>query len=201
MNAVAETVPSRRAPVAGEVLAAVATACHRNEQLRLAYCDRQQESTRRRVEPHRLIHVGGRWYLVAFDLDRADWRSFRVDRIRPKTPTGPPFVPRELPGPDLATFITRGRMAALWNYRACVTVHAPAETVATRIPTGIWTVQPLDAHTSQLDAGAHNAELLAAYLGALGLDFSIDPDHAPELAEAAATLAQRYETAAARGTS
>ncbi|QGK70728.1 WYL domain-containing protein [Allosaccharopolyspora coralli] len=198
VTAVAETVPAERDPVACDVLAAVATACHRNEQLRLDYCDRQQESTRRQVEPHRLIHVGGRWYLVAYDLDRADWRSFRLDRISPKTPTGPRFVPRELPGPDLATFVTRGRMQALWNYRARVTVHAPAETVAGRIPTGIWTVQPLDAHASQLDAGAHTAELLAAYLGALGLDFSIDPEQAPELAEAAATLARRYAAAAPR---
>lgn len=83
-------------------------------------------------------------------------------------------------------------MAALWNYRAQITVHAPAETVAARIPTGIWSVQPLDARSSRLDAGAHSAELLAAYLGAPGLDFRIDPDQAPELAEAAATLAQRY---------
>lgn len=192
VTAVAETVPPSRDPVSGEVLAAVAAACHRSEQLRLDYRDRHQTSTRRRVEPHRLIHVSGRWYLVAYDLDRDDWRSLRVDRINPKTPTGPLFTPRELPGPDPATFVTRGRMDALWNYRARVTVHASAETVAARIPTGIWTVQPLDAHTSQLDAGAHSADLLAAYLGALGLDFHIDPDQAPELAQAATTLAQRY---------
>lgn len=86
-----------------------------------------------------------RWYLVGYDLDRTDWRSFRVDRIKPKTPTGPRFPPRELPRPDLATFVTRGRMAAMWNYRARVTVYASAETVATRIPTGVWTVERLDA--------------------------------------------------------
>lgn len=195
VSAVTESVPTSRDPVAGEILAAVATACHRREQLRLDYCDRHQASTRRQVEPHRLIHVSGRWYLVAYDLDRDDWRSLRVDRISPTTPTGPRFVPRELPGPDLATFVTRGRMAALWNYRARVTVHASAETVAGRIPTGSWTVQPLDSYSSQLDAGAHSAELLAAYLGALGLDFYIDPEHAPELAYATDALAQRYATA------
>jgi predicted DNA-binding transcriptional regulator YafY len=133
---------------------------------------------------------------VAYDLDRGDWRSFRLDRISPTTPTGPRFSPRELPAPDLATFVTRGRMAALWNYRARVTVHAPAETVAARIPTGSWTVQELDAHTSLLDAGAHNAELLAVYLGALGLDFDIDSSQAPELAHSAEVLAERYAAAA-----
>lgn len=67
------------------------------------YRDQHQVRIRRRVEPHRLIHVSGRWYLVAYGLDRDDWRGFRIDRISPRTPTGPRFVPRELPGPDMAT--------------------------------------------------------------------------------------------------
>lgn len=88
-------------------------------------------------------------------------------------------------------------MAALWNDRARVTVDAPAETVAARIPTSTWTVQPLDGQTSQPDAGAHSAEMLAVYLGALGLNFPIDPDQAPELAQAAATLTHRYAASTA----
>ncbi|MDN5933210.1 MAG: WYL domain-containing protein [Pseudonocardia sp.] len=195
LSTVADTVPNSRDPVSGEVLAAVAAACERSEHLRLDYLDRHHTSSRRRVEPHRLVHASGRWYLVAYDLDREDWRSLRVDRISPKTPTGPRFTPRELPGPDLATFVTRGRMAALWNYRARITVHAPAETVAARIPTGSWTVQPIDTRTSELDAGAQTAELLAVYLGALDLDFHIDSDQAPELAHAAHRLAKRYAAA------
>lgn len=197
INASTDTVPTSRDPVAGDVLTAVATACHRSEQLRIEYRDRHHDTSDRRVEPHRLVHVSGRWYLVAYDLDRDDWRSFRADRITPKSPTGPRFVPREPPGPDLATFVTQGRMQAMWNYRARVIVDAPAETVAARIPTGIWAVQPIDPHSSQLDAGAQNADLLAAYLGALGLDFHIDPDETPDLAHAAATLARRYTAATA----
>lgn len=141
---------------------------------------------------YRLVHVTGRWYLVAFDLDREDWRSFRVDRITPKTPTGPRFCRRELPEADLTNFVIRGRMAALWDYRARVVVDAPAETVAARIPTGIWTVEPRDTRTSHLEAGAHSPELLAAYLGTLGLDFHIDPTQNPDLAHAASALANRY---------
>lgn len=125
LSTVADTVPNHRDPVPAEALATVAATCERSEQLRLDYLDRHHTSSHRRVEPHRLVHVSGRWYLVAYDLDRDDWRSLRVDRISPKTPTGPRFTPRELPGPDLATFVTRGRMAVLWNYRARVTVHAP----------------------------------------------------------------------------
>lgn len=176
----------------------MAAACQASEHLRFDYLDRHRGPSRRRVEPHCLVHVTGRWYFVAYDLDRDDWRSFRIDRITPKAPTGPRFSPRKLPGPDLATFVTRGRMAALWNYRARVVVDAPVETVAARIPTGTWIVEPLDAHTSWLDAGAHSPELLAVYLGALGLDFHIEPEHAPELAQAARDLAERYATAVAR---
>lgn len=197
VNAVAETAPATRDLVHAEVLSTVAAACDRSEQLRLDYRDRHQGCSYRRVEPHRLVHVSERWYLVAYDLDRDGWRTLRVDRISPKTPTGPRFAPRELPGPDLATFVTRGRMAALWNYRAHITVHAPAETVAARIPVGSWTVESIDPRTSLLDAGAHNAELLAVYLGALGLDFRIDPNHTPELAQAATMLADRYAAATA----
>ncbi|MEU0787365.1 transcriptional regulator [Streptomyces sp. NPDC006173] len=59
----------------------------------------------RRVEPHHLVTWGGRWYLVAWDLDRDDWRTFRVDRIDPRTPTGPRFTPREVPGGHVAAFV------------------------------------------------------------------------------------------------
>lgn len=195
LSTVAETVPNTRDPVTPDTLATVAAAIRRSEQLRFDYLDRHQDPTSRRTEPHRLVHVGGRWYLVGYDLDRCDWRTYRVDRIRPKTPTGPRFAPRELPGPDLATFVTRGRMAALWNCRARVIVDAPADTVTARIPIGVWAVEPLGEHSSALDAGAQSPELLAAYLGALGLDFHIDPDRDPELAAATATLAERYASA------
>lgn len=85
-------MPTQRGPVSGEVLTAVAAACQRSEQLRLDYVDRHQGTSRRWVEPHRLVHVSGRWYLVAYDLDRDDWRSLRVDRIDPK-PHRPPVHP------------------------------------------------------------------------------------------------------------
>lgn len=197
VRAVAETAPATRDPVAPEVFAAVAAATERSEQLRFDYRDRHHALSRRRVEPHRLVQVSRRWYLVGFDLDRSDWRSYRIDRINPTTPTGPRFAPRALPDTDLVAFVTRGRMAALWNYRARVIVDAPAETVAARIPTGVWTVEPIDSSTSALDAGAQTPELLAACLGALDLNFHIDVDHAPELAAAALTLGARYTTATA----
>ncbi|MGW4325003.1 helix-turn-helix transcriptional regulator [Nocardia sp. NPDC004573] len=181
-----------------DVFRAVATAIERTEILRFDYSDRHAKTSCRRVEPHRMVHSSGRWYLVGYDLDRQDWRSYRVDRIDPKTPTGPGFATRELPGPDPVTFVTRGRMAALWSYTARVTVHASADTVAARIPTGIWTVEPIDAHSSALEAGAQSPQLLAAYLAAMDLDFHLDVEQAPELAAAVTRIAARYEAATRR---
>lgn len=89
-------------------------------------------------------------------------------------------------------------MNALWNYQARVVVHADADTVAARIPTGNWYVAPRTSTTSWLDAGAHSAALLAVYLGALDLDLTIDPQRSPELHQAALDLAIRYANAAAR---
>ena len=67
--------------------------------------DRRARAPPRRVEPHHLVTRRGRWYLVAWDLDRDDWRTFRADRIAPRTPTGPRFAPREVPGGDVGAFV------------------------------------------------------------------------------------------------
>ncbi|HEU4492205.1 MAG TPA: WYL domain-containing protein [Jiangellales bacterium] len=191
LTAALDSVPASRDPISPDLLATVAEAIDRCDLLRFDYLDRHRGESQRQVEPHRLLQVGGRWYLVAFDLDRDDWRSYRLDRITPRTPPGPRFTPREFPGPDLATWVVRGRMAALWSYRASIVVDAPAETVLRRIPTSIWAVEALGADTSALHAGAQTPELLASYLAALDLDFHIDPDAAPDLAAALQTLAVR----------
>src|ERR687887_2848173 len=79
------------------VLATIASACRDHEGLRFAYQSHDGSSTRRRVEPHRLVHLGWRWYLLAFDLDRDEWRTFRVDRIGRPLSAGARFTPRKLP--------------------------------------------------------------------------------------------------------
>lgn len=86
------------------VLLALSAAVRACEELRFDYAP--AGSPQRRAQPHHLVVRGGRWYLVAWDLDRADWRVFRADRITPRTPTGPRFTPRELPGGSVAGFVT-----------------------------------------------------------------------------------------------
>ncbi|GAA3163022.1 WYL domain-containing protein [Planomonospora alba] len=185
--------PDRPGPrIDPETLTALAAACRDSERLRFDYRGHDGTPSRRTAEPYRLVNWGRRWYLVAWDTDRADWRTFRVDRITLRPPAGPRFTPRE-PPEDVADRIRRGVSSAAWRYRADVTVHAPAEAVAERINPAVGTVEALDADTCVLRTGADSLESLAVHLGLLGCDFTVsDP---PELVELLRALSDRYRRA------
>ncbi|MGC1567523.1 MAG: YafY family protein, partial [Trebonia sp.] len=85
-----------------DVLTAVAAACRARERLRFSYLSHDGSASERDAEPYQLVNWGRRWYLVAFDVGRGDWRTFRVDRITPRTPGGGRFTPRPLPAADPA---------------------------------------------------------------------------------------------------
>ncbi len=156
------------------VLTTLAAACRDHERLRFDYRAHDGTSTVRSTEPHRLVTWGRKWYLVAWDTDRADWRTFRVDRIEPRTPTGPRFTPRDLPeGGDVATFVARGASAAGFRFQARVTVHAPADVVTARIHPAVGVVEAVDDHTCVLATGADSVDTVAVYLGLLDLDFTV----------------------------
>ncbi len=181
--------------VDASVLSTLAAACRANERLRFDYRSHDGASSLRSVEPHRLVVWGRRWYLVAWDVERADWRTFRVDRVAPRTATGPRFAPRELPeGGDVAAYVARGVSAAAFRFRARVTVHASAATVAARITPAVGVVEVIDDHSCVLVTGADRVETVAVYLGLLGTDFRVtDP---PELVAELRTLSDRYRRAA-----
>jgi predicted DNA-binding transcriptional regulator YafY len=134
-----------------------------------------------------------RWYLVAWDVDRDGWRTFRVDRIEPRTPTGPRFTPRALP-PDreVAAQVARRVGEATWRYRARVIVHAPAEYVRGRLPIPIE-VESLGEDRCAFEPGSDHPEMLALYLGMLDADFEMVDS--PELVDALRKLAGRYQRA------
>jgi len=187
----------------GGVLMAISASVHAREVLRFAY-ESPPEAGRdggqappRRVEPHHLVAWGGRWYLVAWDLDRADWRVFRADRITPRTPAGPRFVPRELPGGDVAAFITgrfRGSDASGdWPCRGEVILDLPAAVVSRYTRDGI--VEELGPDRCRLLLGSWSWPALAAAVG--GFDAGIEVIGPPELKHAFALLARRYAHAAA----
>ncbi|MET9051362.1 WYL domain-containing protein [Streptomyces bacillaris] len=160
----------------------------------------------RRVEPHHLVTWGRRWYLVAWDLDRADWRTFRADRITPRTPTGPRFTPREVPGGSVAAFITarfRGIDAGAapgapggWPCRGEVLLGLPAAEVLRHTREGV--VEELGPDRCRLVLGSWSWPGLAAAIGRFHTDIEVVGP--PELASAFRNLATRYAAAAGPGT-
>jgi predicted DNA-binding transcriptional regulator YafY len=176
------------------VLTVLAGACRDHERLRFDYGSHDGTGTVRAVEPHRLVTWGRRWYLVAWDVERDDWRTFRVDRIEPRTPTGPRFAPRELPeGGDVAAFVARGVSSAAARFRARVTVYAPAAAIAARLSPAVGEVEPIDDQSCTLTAGADSVEMLAVYICLLDADFEVTEP--PALVEKVRELADRYQRA------
>ncbi|MBM9506093.1 helix-turn-helix transcriptional regulator [Actinacidiphila acididurans] len=179
--------------VAQEVLTVIGAACRDHEQLRFDYLDHDGAASRRTVEPYRLVHHARRWYLLAHDVERADWRTFRVDRIEPKAPTGPRFTPRELPE-DAAEYVAKGVTSRAYRFQAGILVHAPAHAVVTW--DGFATVTELGEDLCELRTGFESLESLAVYAGLLGVEFEVmEP---PELADVLAAAAARLIRAAGR---
>ena len=180
--------------VDADTLTTIAAACRDNERLRFDYRSHDATASARHTEPHRLVNSARRWYLLAWDLDRHDWRTFRVDRIDLHPPTGHPFTPRHMPDEEITDRLERGLATATWRYRTRVTVQAPAADMAGRLPATI-AVEPVDADTCVIDVGSDNAHMLALYLGMLDADFRIDHSTDPDLATHLLTLAARYTRA------
>ena len=180
-----------------DVLTLIAGACRDHERLRFGYRAHSGTASRRSVEPYRLVHDRGRWYLVAWDADRDAWRTFRVDRISPLPPTGPRFTPRALP-PDreIAAQVARGAGEATWRYRARVIVHAPASYVRGRLPIPVE-VTSLGPDRCVFEPGSDYPEMLALYLGLLDADFAVVDS--PELVSALSVLAGRFQRAGGAG--
>jgi predicted DNA-binding transcriptional regulator YafY len=154
------------------ILTTVAQACRDEERLRFAYTAQSGDRSARHVEPHRLVALGHRWYLVAFDLGRNDWRSFRVDRLDNLRTTGMRFRPRELPAEDAVAFVRAGLDNLPTRRRVEVLIQAPAATVLSVI--GRWaSVDEVDATSCRLRMTVENLDWPALTLGAVGADFEV----------------------------
>ena len=178
------------------VLATIAAACRDNEVIRIDYKKHDGTESTRSVEPYRIVHIGKRWYLVAWDRDRHAWRTFRVDRMQVRTLTGPHFAPRELPAEDIAAYVTRSIHSAPLKYEARVIVKAPAQVIAEHVPRDL-VIEPIDDDTCVVHAKSNSVEMLALYLGMLDADFTVTEP--PELVARITTLAERYAAAANSG--
>ncbi|MFI9276067.1 helix-turn-helix transcriptional regulator [Kitasatospora sp. NPDC052896] len=187
------------ARVDGQVLVDLGRTIRACEELRFDYVSDPNTAVaqRRRVQPHHLAAWHDRWYLLAWDLDREDWRTFRADRIRPHTPTGPRFVARDIPGGNVSDFITsrfRGShgTTAEWPCRGEVILHLPATDVAPFAHDG--TVEHIGSDRCRLALGSWSWTALAAAIGRFDTDIEVIGP--PELATAFADLATRYTHAA-----
>jgi predicted DNA-binding transcriptional regulator YafY len=174
------------------LLTTIALACRSEERMRFAYTAAGGQQTQRHVEPHRLVSLSRRWYLVAYDLTRHDWRSFRLDRLTDPQPTGARFRPRELPATDAATFVRSGIQTATAVYDVEVIFAAPAPAVRERI--GRWvTVEEVDAGHCRVRMTADSLDWPVMALGAVDASFCIK--NPPELAERVRDWGRRFSEA------
>ncbi len=191
------TVPmsGRLATVDADTLTLIAGACRDHQRLRFDYRKHDGTSARREVEPHRLVHTGRRWYLLGWDLDRQDWRNFRVDRLQPKIPVGPRFVPREPPSNEEVVAQTSWALSSgRYRHRAQFRMYAPAAVVADRVPPDTGLVEAIDDRTCILHSGSNSLDALAVHVAVLGFDFDVlEP---PELVAAVRILGERFIAAA-----
>jgi predicted DNA-binding transcriptional regulator YafY len=188
----ASIVPIERAGgrVEAELLSTLAGACREHEELSFRYTGARGAPSERRVEPQGLVHTGYRWYLVAWDRDREDFRTFRVDRIAGKVSVGKRFAPRAGPeGGDLRAYVSRSLAVAPYPAQARVVLHAPLEAMADRISPTYGLLERLDEQRCVLQAGAPSFEILSVWLLFTGVDFHVEEP--PELATHLRALAER----------
>jgi predicted DNA-binding transcriptional regulator YafY len=178
-------------------LTSIAQACRDSERLEFAYTAGDRIRSDRRVEPHRLVLLGRRWYLVAWDMDRSDWRTFRIDRLTMPRPTGAQFVPRQLPATDAAEFVRMGIDNLPTRHVVDALVHADASVIRSRI--GPWvTVEEIDHSSCRLRMTSESLDLVLATLGQAGAEFEVvSPpaviDHAREWIERLGRALDRYD--------
>ncbi|WP_336207044.1 helix-turn-helix transcriptional regulator [Nonomuraea sp. LPB2021202275-12-8] len=194
VRAATVSVAGRGPTVDAGTLTVIAAAIRDHEGLRFDYRNHDGTVSTRSAEPHRLVYTGRRWYLLAWDSDRDDWRTFRADRITPRTPNGPRFTPREPPDGGAAVHVIRGAGSKAWPYPARVRLHATPEALAERLPATAGLLTQEGEHTCVLETGGESFHNLAAFLSTLEVPFEVlDP---PELRAFLRDLSQRYAAAA-----
>jgi predicted DNA-binding transcriptional regulator YafY len=176
--------------VDAETLSVIAGACRDYLKLGFGYSSRDGAASTRQVEPHRLVHTGRRWYLVAWDLGRNNWRTFRVDRIESRISTGLRFTPRPPPDGDFAAYVLKSVAYAAYPHRARVRLHVSIEAAADRVPPGAGTLEAVDEHTCELQMGATSLDHLSFFLALIGFEFEVREP--PELVDRIRWLAERF---------
>lgn len=191
-DATTSTLGVPRTQVDHSALAVVAAAIRGRQRVRLDYVDSRGQESERHIEPVRLVHTGRRWYLVAFDLDRDDWRTFRLDRVTNPVATGMRAASR--PFPDPVELVQRGITVDVWDFEASVILDSGVDRARREVAPTVGTLVAIDEKTSRLSIGADDMGWLARFLLGLSMDFEVEgpPQLKKELARIGQDLAERY---------
>ncbi|EID56143.1 helix-turn-helix transcriptional regulator [Saccharomonospora xinjiangensis] len=185
---------SRRTPAAADLrlLHTLGATAHAHQDVRFRYAAKQGATASRRVEPYRLVHLGRRWYVLGWDRDRGDWRTFRLDRISELTVPGTTFVPRPLPE-NAVPFPSHTHDPAS-RERGVVRFSAPLAVVSERLDAEAGYLEAVDDATCRYVTAPDSWEWLAVTLAAVGVPYTIEGP--PELADLSRSLAERMAAAA-----
>jgi predicted DNA-binding transcriptional regulator YafY len=189
------SLPRAAATADPSTLALLAAACRHQRRVRFAYIDHHDRPSTRLVEPHRLVHSGRYWYLVAHDAQRAAWRVFRVDRIGDPHDTGVRCIPHD--PPDAVEFVASAVTTAQHPQRAKVLLHTGAQHAAHHFPPTVGVLEAIGPDQCVLTTGAHSLDDIAMHLGVVDIEFTVlEPT---ELRSRVQTIADRLHRAAQRG--
>jgi predicted DNA-binding transcriptional regulator YafY len=188
------TLPVTGPTVDPQHLTVIAATCRDSERLRFGYRSRDGTASRREVEPHSLVNHGRRWYLLAWDRGRQDWRTFRVDRLARPAATGVRFAARRLPAGDPVAYVEQSIKGAPNRFEARITLHAAAKEITSQIPAHWGAVEAIDDETCEYRTGDDDLGWLTARVAMLGVDFQVHEP--PELIEHLRLLSARLKRAA-----
>jgi predicted DNA-binding transcriptional regulator YafY len=176
-----------------EQLTTLAAAIANHERVRFGYRSGDGTESARLVDPQQLVAAGRRWYLLAYDNDRDDWRIFRIDRVQRLLRTGMRTTPRALPAGGAAAYVAAKLYSLVPTYRATVTLHTAAAEVTRRVGTSLGEITPIDDHTCRLRSHTETLEWLTLRLITLGCDFEVHQP--PELTDYLRVLTARLTRA------
>ena len=181
-----------------DTVVTVARAIRETRRLRIDYLRHDGREVRRVVEPHRIVHTADRWYLVARDVDRREWRTLRLDRLTPKLPFGAVFTASPIPDEQLRAFTTRSISIAPYPHRARLHMRASAAQVSEHFGPAVAEVVDDGDGTCTLTTGSASLNELALYVGTSGIDFEILEGNG--LRDTLQMLVRRFEHAIAAAT-
>lgn len=185
-------------PVDLDTVLTLARAIRESRSVRIDYTRHDGTEVRRTIEPHRIVHTGRRWYVVAWDAQREAWRTLRLDRLTPRMPLAEPFEAREVPVDAVRALTTRSISVAPYPCHFRVRMHASAAEVSTRFGATTAQVTPIDENSCELVAGANSAREFALYVGLCGIEFDVieDGDRSANLTDALIEVGARLSRAA-----